>query len=154
AHDIVRRAKTVRGELRFRMVCEPRFDYARASHRVEQKDGEVLFHSQGTDGISLRLRTAVPVRIENGAAVAEFTLRGEESAAFVLEQAEPGEASPSAAPEYVQNSFKETVNFWRRWVARSTYHGRWREIVNRSALALKLLTSSRHGSIVAAPTFG
>jgi GH15 family glucan-1,4-alpha-glucosidase len=46
------------------------------------------------------------------------------------------------------------VNFWRRWVARSTYGGRWREMVNRSALTLKLLTSRPHGSIVASPTFG
>src|SRR5207245_4264900 len=47
-----------------------------------------------------------------------------------------------------------SVNFWRRWVARNTYGGRWRETVNRSALTLKLLTSRQYGSIVAAPTFG
>ena len=46
------------------------------------------------------------------------------------------------------------MNFWRTWIARSTYKGRWREMVNRSALVLKLLTSQRYGSIVAAPTFG
>ena len=49
---------------------------------------------------------------------------------------------------------REPLNFWQRWIRKSTYHGRWREIVNRSALALKLLTSAKHGSIVAAPTFG
>jgi GH15 family glucan-1,4-alpha-glucosidase len=37
AHDLVRRAKVVRGQMRFRMVCQPRFDYARASHHVEQR---------------------------------------------------------------------------------------------------------------------
>ena len=46
------------------------------------------------------------------------------------------------------------MNFWRGWIGRSTYKNRWREMVNRSALALKLLTSKEHGSIVAAPTFG
>ncbi len=51
-------------------------------------------------------------------------------------------------------AFKETSDYWRRWVRRSTYRGRWREIVNRSALVLKLLTSSEHGSIIAALTFG
>jgi GH15 family glucan-1,4-alpha-glucosidase len=48
----------------------------------------------------------------------------------------------------------QTIAFWRSWIGRSTYKGRWRETVNRSALVLKLLTSARHGSIVAAPTFG
>jgi GH15 family glucan-1,4-alpha-glucosidase len=154
AHDIVRRAKTVRGEIRFRMVCEPRFDYARATHRVEKREGEVLFLSEGRDRTALRLRTGAPVRIHNGAAIAEFTLRAGESAAFVLEEAVPAGESRSAAPDYVADAFKETVNFWRRWVGRSTYSGRWREMVNRSALTLKLLTSAPHGSLVAAPTFG
>ena len=94
------------------------------------------------------------MRIEDGAAVAEFTLRADESASFVLEQVEPGGESPSGAPDYVADAFKDTANFWRRWVGRSTYRGRWREMVNRSALTLKLLTSRRYGSIVAAPTFG
>jgi GH15 family glucan-1,4-alpha-glucosidase len=154
SHDIVRRAKTIRGEIRFRMVCDPRFDYARAEHRVEKKAGELLFLSAGRDRTALRLRTTVPVQVQNGAAVAEFTLRAGETAAFVLEEAKPGEESPSAAQDYVPESFKETVNFWRRWIGRSAYRGRWREMINRSALTLKLLTSRSHGSIVAAPTFG
>jgi GH15 family glucan-1,4-alpha-glucosidase len=52
----------------------------------------------------------------------------------------------------VTAAFKVTSDYWRRWVGRSTYRGRWREIVNRSALILKLLTSSEHGSMVAALT--
>jgi GH15 family glucan-1,4-alpha-glucosidase len=153
AHDIIRRVKTVRGEIRFRMICQPRFDYARASHRVEQKKGEVLFISEDGASLTLRLRSSLPLKIENGAALAEFTLRAGESAAFVLEQADD-EQSPSSSPDYVSAAFKETVNFWRRWVSHSTYRGRWREMVNRSALTLKLLSSKPHGSIVAAATFG
>ncbi|HET7853670.1 MAG TPA: glycoside hydrolase family 15 protein, partial [Candidatus Methylomirabilis sp.] len=154
AHNLVRRAKTVLGEVRFRMVCEPRFDYARASHCVEQKEGTVLFISEGNDCSALRLRTTVPLTIENGAARADFTLGADEHAAFVLEWARPGQESPSSAPDYVSRAFKDTLNFWRRWIGRSTYRGRWREEVNRSALTLKLLVSQPHGSLVAAPTFG
>ncbi len=154
AHRLVRRAKSVRGEVRFRMVCDPRFDYGRASHRIETGDGEVVFLSEGDDRTALRLRSSVPLRIENGAAVAEFSLRAGETAAFVLEPAKPGEESPAAEPHYVPDAFKDTVNFWHRWINRSTYRGRWRETVNRSALTLKLLTSQRHGSLIAAPTFG
>ena len=154
AHALVRRAKTVRGEVAFRMVCAPRFDYARAQHQVEQQDGEVLFLSRGQDKTALRLRAAVPVRIDNGAATAEFTLRTGETATFVLEQASPGVASPLANPAYVTQAFKDTLNFWRHWIGRSTYHGRWREMVHRSALTLKLLTSQPYGTMVASPTFG
>lgn len=153
AHDLVRRAKTIRGELPYRMVCAPRFDCGRADHRVEKKKQEVLFISRGADKTVLRLRSEVPMRVENGAAIAEFTLRSEQAAAFVLEDAS-GRGSPSAAPHYVVDAFKQTMDFWRQWVRRSNYRGRWRETVNRSALALKLLTSARYGSIVAAPTFG
>src|SRR6185369_8900468 len=154
AHNLVRRAKCIRGDIGFRMVCEPRFDYGRAEHRVQRKRNEVLFLSQGADQTVLRLRSEVPVRIENGAAIAEFKLRSGEKAAFVLEDAGQDGQSPSASPNYVAESFKQTMNYWREWVQRSRYRGRWRNMVNRSALTLKLLTSARHGSMVAAATFG
>jgi GH15 family glucan-1,4-alpha-glucosidase len=156
AHNLVRRAKTIRGELTFRMRCAPRFDYARAEHTVElRSQTEAVFVGRSGSGeLALRLRSSVPLRLENGDAVAEFTLRAEESAWFVLEAVTAGEPSPSQQPEYERVAFKQTVNFWRRWIDRSTYKGRWREMVNRSALTLKLLTSRQYGSIVAAPTFG
>lgn len=154
AHNLVRRVKTVRGEICFRMLCAPRFDYARATHRVEQREGEVLFISQGNDRMALRLCASVPLRICNGDAMAEFTLRADEHAAFVLEWVQPGEASPIVMPDYVSYAFKNTVNFWRRWIGHSTYQGRWREMVNRAALTLKLLVSQPYGALVAAPTFG
>jgi GH15 family glucan-1,4-alpha-glucosidase len=154
AHDLVRRAKCIRGDLDFRMICEPRFDYARAPHRVQKKNREVLFISQGPDRTVLRLRSEVPLRIINGSAVAEFKLRSGEKAAFILEDANRPGQSPSAAPDYVKESFKETMNFWRDWVQHSRYRGRWRSMVNRAALTLKLLTSAQYGSVVAAATFG
>lgn len=154
AHAIVRRAKAIRADIRFRMICEPRFDYGRASHRIQKKKREIIFISQGADKTVLRLRSEVPLRMVNGAAIAEFTLRAGQSAAFILEDAQQGGESPSAGPAYVSESFKQTMNFWQRWIQRSHYRGRWREMVNRSALTLKLLTSARYGSIVAAPTFG
>jgi GH15 family glucan-1,4-alpha-glucosidase len=153
-HSLVRRAKVVRGEVRFRMECKPRFDYARSGHRVEQREGEVLLIPARSADPTLRLRTPIDVRIVDGAAVAEFTLGPDQSVPFVLEHVRPDEESPASSPDYVPEMFKRTVNFWRRWIERSAYQGRWRETVNRSALVLKLLFSQPHGSIVAAPTFG
>ncbi len=153
AHDLIRRAKTVRGEIKYRMVCKPAFDYARATHQVELHDGEAIFTSNGDDKTVLRLRSSLPLHEENGAVVSEFTLKTGETASFVLENANET-VGDSSDPGYVGRAFKETVNYWRTWVGKSKYRGRWREMVNRSALTLKLLTSWHHGPILAAPTFG
>jgi hypothetical protein len=95
----------------------------------------------------------VPALSENGAAVAEFKLAAGETAAFVLENAAESHGA-AGNPDYVATAFKETMNFWRGWVRKSSYKGRWREMVNRSALTLKLLTYKPTGAVVAAPTFG
>ncbi len=153
AHNLIRRAKTVRGEIKYRMVCKPAFDYARATHQVELHDGEAIFTSKGDDNTVLRLRSSVPLHEQDGAVVSEFTLQTGETASFVLENAKET-VGDSSDPEYVGRAFKETVNYWRNWVGKSKYQGRWREMVNRSALTLKLLTSWHHGPILAAPTFG
>jgi GH15 family glucan-1,4-alpha-glucosidase len=156
AHNLVRRAKAVRGEIRFDMRCDPRFDYARALHTVEQRgDTEVLFVGRSGDReLALLLRSSVPMHLADGAAMAQFTLGADESAWFILEVVTGEGPSPCARADYARDAFKKTVNFWRGWIQRSTYKNRWREMVNRSALVLKLLTSRQHGSIVAAPTFG
>ena len=156
AHDLVRWVKTVRGNVKYRMICAPKFDYARADHKVEKKDGEILFTSLGDDKTALRLRTSVPVEVEikDGAAVAVFELSAGQGAHFILEQAIAGKESPSAAEGYVERTFQNTLAYWRGWLRGSTYNGRWREVMHRSALTLKLMTSKEHGSIVAAATFG
>ena len=152
---LMRRAKTVRGEISFRMLCAPRFDYGRAHHRVERRsDREWLFASEGTDRVVLRLRSDVPLSAVNGDAVASFRLSHGQSASFVLEEVVPGHPDTAAGPDYIPECFKHTNDYWRRVIARSTYRGRWREIVNRSALTLMLLASRAHGSMVASPTFG
>jgi GH15 family glucan-1,4-alpha-glucosidase len=150
---VVRQVTTVRGELTYRMVCDPRFDYGRGAHRTVREVDGVTFHPTTTGAPALRLRTGCPVEVTDGAVRCEFTLSAGQQAWFVLEQL-TSEPSPCKRPEYAIESFKNTVNFWRRWISRSTYRGRWRETVNRSAFVLKLLTSQDHGSIVAAPTFG
>jgi len=153
-HAVVRRAKAVRGDIRFRMTCTPRFDYGRAGHHLETKSDAVWFHSKGPDGLVLRLKSDIPLRHANGGATAEFTLRSGQTAYFVLESMEANETGFVLEEQWMANCFKDTLNFWREWIGRSLYRGRWREMVNRSALLLKLLTSARHGSMVAAPTFG
>ena len=162
---LVRRIKAVRGTVRVRMRCAPRFDYARAAHRASVDAGRVAFASDGEDGLRLRLCASVPLEIDGDDAVADFELGHGESACFTLDDPGDGPGAPDGAadegggagpaePHRVATAFKATSDWWRAWTARSDYRGRWRDIVNRSALVLKLLTSAEHGSIVAAGTFG
>ena len=84
-HNLVRCVKVVRGEIRFRMVFAPKFDYARTGHTVEKKNPhEIIFIPDKKNLCALRLRTSVPVKIENGEATAEFKLGAEKTADMLL----------------------------------------------------------------------
>jgi GH15 family glucan-1,4-alpha-glucosidase len=154
AHHIVRRAKAVKGDIPFLMRCAPRFDYSRGTHSVERAGDGVVFSSRSTK-LAVRLRASVPLQINGRDVTARFLLRAGEKASFVLEfTTGEGFGASSERKHYVAEAFKATSDFWRAWASHASYSGRWREMVLRSALTLKLLTSQQHGSIVAAPTFG
>lgn len=155
AHRLIRRIKMVHGTARFRMVCAPKFDYGRAGHKVVRHgEQEFLFVAEGPHKMTLRLRGSIPMHVRNGSVTAEFRLETEEHASFILEDAELDTPTGQVDDHEVSEAFKHTLNFWREWVGRSTYRGRWREMVTRSALTLKLLTYRPSGALVAAPTFG
>lgn len=151
---LVRSVTTTRGEIQFRMYCQPRFDYARAEHSVEGNENEVIFRSKGNDQTIFRLISDVPLKIEGKDVFAEFTLKEKEKATFIME-ATSGNNRPvkEAIDYYINEGFYMTMNYWKRWIGKSKYTGRWLEMVNRSALTLKLLTSYQYGSVVAAATF-
>jgi GH15 family glucan-1,4-alpha-glucosidase len=149
---LVRRVKAVRGAVTIRVRCAPRFGYGQAGHRVVVSGSRAEFQPD-TDGIPARLTATVPLSVSGGDAVAEFRLETGESAAFLLELGDL-RAPIEHLRAYAAEAFKATENFWRLWIGKSTYRGRWRDEVNRSALALKLLISRKEGSLVAAPTFG
>ncbi|MCG6945092.1 MAG: glycoside hydrolase family 15 protein [Deltaproteobacteria bacterium] len=149
-HQLFRRLSVIRGEMAFRMECYPAFNYARAEHKVSISSEGACFNSPD---LSLGLSTRIPLQQRENGAVAEFTLGEGETALFQLQGIKVGEGCGlSLSAEEATEDFKQTVAFWRRWLSKSTYEGRWREIVQRSALALKLLTFEPSGAIVAAPT--
>ena len=147
---IVRRVSCVRGRMVLRSVLRARFDYARSEHRTRRNhDGVVL----ATDECKLTLFAGTPLHAEHGDVLAEIDVREGETVAFVLHVGDvgvPGCHEPAPA----RALFDETVDYWRSWLNRSTYTGRWREMVHRSALTLKLLTYEPTGAIIAAPTAG
>jgi GH15 family glucan-1,4-alpha-glucosidase len=149
-HRLIRRIKVNRGLMTFRMECFPAFNYARDKHETVLTEQGASFYSPS---LSLGLGTTVPLTRDGNGVVAEFTLQEGEEAVFILREIEQGGncAEPLDMSE-AEDLFKLTIDFWHRWLSQCTYHGRWREMVYRSALVLKLLTFQPTGAIVAAPT--
>jgi GH15 family glucan-1,4-alpha-glucosidase len=148
-HRLIRRVVCVRGSLPFRARVAPRFDYGARSHTVRIAGGVAVFAS---DGLSLALTATVPLEADGADVRADFKLSEGESAVFALDQV-GAQVPPRGCPRAeAQEQFSATVAYWRRWLSSSRYRGRWREMVHRSALTLKLLTYAPTGAIVAAPT--
>ena len=151
---IVREVKGVLGSIQMRMECFPAFNYARDTHVVNAAPGGVVFQSQQGRRIGLTLPDAEYNVIREGV-VKEFTLNEGESVCFLLRELQPSEASVPVPTEHeFDDLFHHTVSYWQGWLSRSRYRGRWREIVERSLLTLKLLTYVPTGAMVAAPTCG
>ncbi|RLU07302.1 glucoamylase [Pseudomonas prosekii] len=145
---LMRRVRVVSGTATLRMRCAVRHDYARAATTAQMDGDDVVFTA--ADQPSMRLNSDHPLTLDGAAATAEFTLEQGQSAAFLLGAVDDPRFQEGAA----QLCIERTLKFWRDWIGQSNYRGRWREMVNRSALALKLLTSRKHGAILAAATFG
>jgi GH15 family glucan-1,4-alpha-glucosidase len=152
-HDLVRDVRVIRGRMTVEVDCRPAFDYARREHEIEPAKGGVIFRSAGT---ALNLASDVPLEEGPGRSVrGRFELKTGESASFVLQLLEEGEGPREVLKRAeCQDLLQQTMDYWRRWIARSAYRGRWRDMVNRSTLALKLMTYEPTGALVTAPTMG
>jgi GH15 family glucan-1,4-alpha-glucosidase len=152
--ELIRRVTTVRGTVRYRMLLQPAFDYGRSSHTTSRIDhNKVEFTNDGTTSMTVRVESSVTLNVDEGNVSAEFELGPNDTADFIFELVEHELPQRSDFKSFVTDSLFRTVNYWKEWIAQSVYRGRWADMVNRSALVLKLLTSHNYGSIIAAPTF-
>ena len=145
---IVRQIRTITGEMQFVVRCAPRFDYGRAAHTLKLSNGTARFLPDH-GGPALRLSTHCPLTQSGADVTGQIALKAGESHEIILEI----DSSATAQDLPADSGLADTINFWRSWAERSTYRGRWREIVTRAALTLKLLMSKEHGSLIAAATF-
>jgi GH15 family glucan-1,4-alpha-glucosidase len=148
-HRLIRRIVCVRGSLRFGLDMQPRFNYARDPHETHQHEHGVVFES---DSLCLALQATTPIACDDEGVHSEFKLEAGQSVTFVLEQVDRGYVPRRYEEEETREAYERTIEFWRKWLSQSRYRGRWREMVHRSALTLKLLTYQPTGAIVAAPT--
>jgi GH15 family glucan-1,4-alpha-glucosidase len=147
----------VRGEMTFAVDIAPRFDYGREPHETHVSEDGIVFQG-ARSAMSLSIvrepddaRLARVQRVSEQDLNLELTLTAGQMRGLVLETGEPRPPRQIRVSEAWQ-LFNETVGFWRSWLAQSTYTGRWRETLERSAITLKLMTYAPSGGIVAAPT--
>ena len=157
-HRVVRMVRCVRGQMRFRAEISPRFDYGRTGHDLDLTDsGGVFASAAGTLCVHVVREPGdervADVQIVDSDAVVTFALRAGETRGLVLDAGFPGPPA-EIRPAEIGRLFDETARFWRGWLSQSTYRGRWREMLERSAITLKLMTYAPSGGLVAAPTAG
>ncbi|MEU7612017.1 glycoside hydrolase family 15 protein [Micromonospora sp. NPDC049204] len=158
-HRLIRLVRMVRGSMRFRFDCRPRFNYGRDPYELEvHPEGDVFRSPTLTLTLtpfkeSERTFEAVGVRRDAEGVSASFTLRAGDIGGVVLETACP-HAPRAMSTDEACDLLAQTRDYWRRWVGSSRYKGRWREVVERSAMTLKLMTYAPTGALVAAPTAG
>jgi GH15 family glucan-1,4-alpha-glucosidase len=158
-HRIVRMVRCTRGRMDFHVELAPRFDYGRETSKLHLNSAGAVFEGRATSLMAHLVREPDDPRVARtevdpeGDVHAEFTLQSGDVRGMVLETG-PASQVREYRPDEVRRLFEETVAFWEDWLARSTYTGRWREVLNRSAITLKLMTYAPSGGIVAAPTAG
>ena len=149
-HMLVRVALCLDGEVDVELVCEPVFDYGRtAAHWSVTDDGHRADASAGE--LTIRLQTDMAVGIEGDWVRARHTIKKGEQIYCALSWAEE-----LAAPEDIDQANEQlayTTRFWRDWLGRARIPDhRWRDPIQRSALAIKGLTYMPTGATVAALT--
>ncbi len=158
-HMLVRQLRVTRGTMRFVMDLQPRFDYGRAKHTVEVTDNGAVFRS---GAMELTLHTSgrrAPGHPDAGTVEhvrdglrTTFSMREGETGGVVIESMG---GQPRALPRgELTRRANDTALYWRNWLGQSTYHGRWQDMVARSAMTLKLMTYNPTGAPVAAATMG
>jgi GH15 family glucan-1,4-alpha-glucosidase len=148
--QLVRRVKSVSGTPSLRLRCAPALNYAQDGHEVVISQGGASFRSPAQ---SFALAASIPLRKVGDAVEAEFTLKESETLSFIFAAERDGWLKEGAIAEPALEELEEaTAVYWQTWLAKSSYRGRWREMVERSALLLQLLTYAPTGAIIAAPS--
>ncbi len=147
---IVRAVRGIRGEVELEASVEPRFDYGRKPHELHV-DGTTAVFESGEQ--RLHLTSLSPLERDGDDVRSRFTVRAGDTYGFVLESGASGAPQQIGGGQVIQ-LYEDTEAYWQRWLEQSSYRGRWREAVERSAITLKLLTYAPSGGLVAAPTAG
>jgi GH15 family glucan-1,4-alpha-glucosidase len=150
-HLLVRTALCLEGEVEMELICEPSFDYGRAPGEWAIQDDDRHVADVTAGDLTLRLCSDMALGVEGDWVRARHNIQEGEQIYCSLSWAE-GLASPKSVDE-ANAHLVTTSAYWRGWLGRARMPDhRWREPIQRSALAVKGLTYMPTGATVAALT--
>ena len=154
-HEILRIVEGVTGSIRFKLEFVPRLFYGKLIPKIIYR-GKLGVHFGWNEHICILNSTLEPDCIEilqkDGRVSAIFDVAAGKRLIFSLAYSSQ---SPAIIPELKLTGVERmnrTIAFWKTWIGRCTYGGRYLDSVQRSALTLKLLSHAPSGAIIAAPT--
>jgi GH15 family glucan-1,4-alpha-glucosidase len=154
---LFRSLRAIKGSQTFKLTFQPRFNYGKHAYKSNIQNNFLDICSTDTEGRCLRLHYNHLIWKEHeDAFTSQTTLNEGEEVDLILEEIKDDKENARITDhrQFTQEWKSRVISFWKNWVGRSTYRGRWQDMVNRSAITLKLLTSSRYGSPIAAATLG
>jgi GH15 family glucan-1,4-alpha-glucosidase len=150
-HLLVRTVLCLDGSVEVELVCEPVFDYGRSPAEWTLVGDDLHTADARGDGQTIRLRTDMALGIEGNRVRARHVLREGERLFCSLSWAE--ELASPADVDDAAGRLAATTRYWRAWLGRARLPDhRWRDPIQRSALAIKGLTYMPTGATVAALT--
>jgi GH15 family glucan-1,4-alpha-glucosidase len=150
-HMLVRTVECIEGQVEIELVCEPAFDYGRSPAEWKLVGDDLRAADASAAGQTFRLCSSLPLGVEENRVRGRHVLRQGERAYCCLTWAD-GLAGPRTVEEAYER-MAATTRFWRSWLARARIPDhRWRDPIQRSALAIKGLTYMPTGATVAALT--
>ncbi|HYW92649.1 MAG TPA: glycoside hydrolase family 15 protein [Gammaproteobacteria bacterium] len=152
ASEIHRKLEGVAGHVEMDLVFEPRFDHGLEPLTLDRHAYGAIARDRNGSGRSLTLVSPVPLEVGEGLARARFVLDGGERVWLIVDW-DSNRVHPTAAYRS-ETRIALARGYWRDWISRLRYQGNWRQEVERSLLALKLLTYGNTGAVIAAVTAG
>ena len=158
-HLLYRLLEMESGHMALTVHFEPRFDFARQTTHVRSIDGGAV--AEGSKQ-SLALTSDWSLESHSHHATGQWAIRSGDK--ICLRIASSGRTGRCADVDLecvtlseAEEALKETRNFWINWLntnetGRTYAYGAYQEMVERSALVLKLLYYEPSGAIAAAPT--
>ena len=151
-HEVLREVEGLAGEMELDILYEPRPEYGRRRPILQPRGALGLWCEAGRAVLALRSEISLKLSADGRSARAVARIRAGERRYLSLAYSDEAPAVAPFLGSAARGRSERSARWWRAWASRCTYQGPYRDMVVRSALALKLMAYAPSGAVIAAPT--